>query len=441
MMPDTAMTGTTGRARNLLEWARTLLGARRRTPPVAAASAVAPQEDVLQAVSRLAGEMAHDLNNVLLVVRGYTELALGEPDTGAVTGGYLAEVRDAAARAAGIVDDLLVVGRRGAINPRLLDVNDTLARMLPDMRALAGAEVRFEPGPELPVVFADEEKIRRMAAALCAYARPILGGNGTLVVRTSVEKAGVTGPGSVRLSFTGSGTGAPAALDPRLFEPYLPEIEGEKSRGLELTIAHAIVKRFGGEIRAQSVPGGISFSVTLPGRDGGPEGRPIGAVPAAEALPAVSPSAAVPGGIPAAVPGGIPAAAPGGIPAAAPGGTILLAEDDAGLRDLATRILSREGFTVLAACDGQEAVDLFEQRGDAVCLVVLDDVMPRMGGRAALGRMRARRPDLPAILCSGYAWSLDRAPAPGGAGIEVLPKPWQPRELLSRVRSTLIEAT
>lgn len=117
--------------------------------------------------------------------------------------------------------------------------------------------------------------------------------------------------------------------------------------------------------------------------------------------------------------------------------TILVAEDDAGIRALATKILSREGYRVLSAGDGEQAVELFEREADRISLVVLDDVMPRMGGRAALDLMRRNAPDLPAILCSGYTWQLDGGTPPGAGFSRVLTKPWQPLELLRRVREGL----
>ncbi len=125
------------------------------------------------------------------------------------------------------------------------------------------------------------------------------------------------------------------------------------------------------------------------------------------------------------------------VPPVEPGQIILLAEDDEGLRTLASKTLAREGYEVLVARDGQEAVELFEQNKEAIRLALIDDVMPRMGGRAALARMHRILPGLPAILCTGYTWSLDGKAREHGDFIDILPKPWQPRELLRTVREAL----
>ena len=122
---------------------------------------------------------------------------------------------------------------------------------------------------------------------------------------------------------------------------------------------------------------------------------------------------------------------------AEPGRTILLAEDDEDLRALASKTLTREGFTMLEARDGQEAVELFELNRDSVCLALIDEVMPRMGGRAALARIRRIAPDLPAVLCIGYTWSLHGKMQECSEDFDCLPKPWQPRELLRVVREAL----
>jgi CheY-like chemotaxis protein len=124
-------------------------------------------------------------------------------------------------------------------------------------------------------------------------------------------------------------------------------------------------------------------------------------------------------------------------PSRGTGQSILLAEDDEGLRTLAARVLAREGYVVLVARDGQEAVELFERNSTSVRLALLDDVMPRMGGRAALLRMRSLIPGLPAILCTGYTWSFDGKAAETGEGFQVLAKPWRPRDLLLLVREEL----
>jgi two-component system, cell cycle sensor histidine kinase and response regulator CckA len=394
-------------------------------PAAAPAAAPAPAEEgerVMDAVSRLAGGIAHDLNNILLVVQGYAEMALAEKDAGPETRAHVAEVRDAAARASALVADLLLVGRRSSFMPRPLDMNEALAPLLPALQARAGidVQVRFLPAEHLPAVMADADQLGRIVSALCARSCEAMPGGGSIELRTMAAPATAAGPGRVLLKVSDTGPGIDGGLVSHLFEPYFSETPGGKGYGLRLSLVHGIVKRFDGDLDVQTGAGaGTTFVVSLPARGEPANGRTVPAAARQE-----SP---------------VPVEAPAARPAAA-GSTILVAEDDDSLRVLATKILTREGFTVLAARDGQEAVEIFERRADAIRLVLLDDVMPRMGGRAALSRMRQRAPGLPAILCSGYTWSLDGKERDAGEPCIVLAKPWHARELLRRLREGLGEA-
>ena len=375
----------------------------------------------MDVVSRLAGGVAHDLNNVLLVVQGYTEMALAEQDMGPEARAHLTEVRDAASRASLLVADLLLVGQRGPLSPRLLDINDAITRLVPTLKARAGGgvEIRLVPGSGLPEVMADEEQIGKLAVVLAERAREVMPRGGTLTIRTG--KSSGDGEERTILSFLDTGAAVPQPALQRLFEPYLPVESGGKSRGLGLSIVHGIVMRIGGDIRAAAGPGGgTEFIITFPGRS---------TVPSA-LLSAPSPARPAPGS----------AAHPRPQEAAQGAGeTILIAEDDDGLRALAAKILSREGYAVLSARDGEEAVDVYERNRDTVRLALLDDVMPRMGGRAALARMRLLTPGLPAIVCSGYTWSLNGKAQDSAAPFDILQKPWRPRELLLAVRDGLAQ--
>lgn len=400
---------------------------RRNTHPRQERSAGAPQgldsshgeTQVMEAVRRLAAGVAHDLNNLLLVVQGYTEMALAEEDAGPQTLAHLAEVRAASVRAVSLAEDLLTVGQRGRISLRMLQLNEFISRVLPSVKAEAsdGVEVRLSLAHDLPAIFSDSEQIARLVSALCARAWSVMPAAGRLTIGTQVTEPDPSGQRRVLLTFADTGAPVPADLRPRLFEPFLPWRADGKGLGLELSIAYSIVHRLGGTIDVENPPeGGVKFVISFPVREEAPAGnegamRPskeMSTLPRRDAVTLVE-----------------------------PGQTILLAEDDEGLRTLAMRILAREGYEVLVARDGQEAVDLFEAHRDVVRLAVVDEVMPRMGGRAALARMRRSVPGLPAVLCTGYTWSLDGKTQEGGDILDVLPKPWRPRELLRIVRETL----
>jgi two-component system, cell cycle sensor histidine kinase and response regulator CckA len=379
---------------------------------------------VMEAVSRLAGGIAHDLNNILLVVQGYTEMALAEKDAGPETRAHLAEVRDAAGRAAAIVADLLVVGCRSSYLPRQVDVNAVLASLLSDLEGQVGSsiEVRFTPGRDLPPIVADAEQVGRVAFVLCARAAAAMQGGGTIELATLAGSSGGGPGGRVLLRISDNGPRIADGERPHIFEPYFSLTQGGKGHGLRLSLAHGIVKRLGGEISLAPGRGtGNTFVVSLPCAGTRAE-APAPVAPRPQEPAAKAPGAAEP----------VPA-----LHADANGPTILVADDDEGLRTLAVKILSREGFTVLSARDGQEAVEIFERQGDSISLVLLDDVMPRMGGRAALARIRQRAPGMPAIICSGYTWSFDGKDKDAAEPCIILPKPWHARELLLRLREGL----
>jgi two-component system cell cycle sensor histidine kinase/response regulator CckA len=383
--------------------------ARAQAGP-AASEQTADSSNVLEAVCRLSGGLAHDLNNILLVVQGYTEMALAEEDAGPSTRALLTELKEATGRATLLVHDLLIVGQRGASAPRRMELNDVVRRLLPDLQAVAGeaVEVRNEliGGPS-PIVV-DESLIGRLLAVLVARAREAMPDGGVLTISTFFNEA----QESVVLRI--ADTGLPLSSEARgcLFEPYLPGRTGGKGLGLGLSIAWGAARRMGSLIALESsTEAGTVFSVTFP----------LNRAPAQQApLPPVEP--------------------PVQKPRTTGTETILLAEDDESLLALATKILSREGYTVLAAHDGQEAVEMFERDRERIRLVLVDDVMPRMGGKAALARIRSAAPRIPAILCSGYTWSLDGQTQEAAGIFEILPKPWQPRELLRRVREALERA-
>ncbi|MGA2640597.1 MAG: response regulator [Spirochaetia bacterium] len=377
---------------------------RRESGPVRTGD----DESVRKVVARLAGGVAHDLNNILLVVQGYAEMAVEEPDADVVRG-LLAEMRDATARASLLVRDLLLVGERGPFTPRLLDLSETVRRRLAGIAAdcPAGIEVRSSLAEGLQSVMADEDVVGRLLEALCARAREAMPSGGVITVST--EAGPDAGPFLVVLRVRDTGTALSEEMRGQLFEPYLPGPAGGKGQGLGMSVAYAAAKRLGGEIHVRTA-GGTDIEVVLhAGSARGTAAQAKGAAPARVAEPDRRDHKE----------------------------TILVAEDDESLRSLAVKILAREGYAVRAARDGQEAVEIVERDGQSIMLALLDDVMPRMGGRAALARIREIAPGLPVILCSGYAWQLD-GDSPASAGYcETLQKPWQPRELLRRVREGL----
>jgi two-component system, cell cycle sensor histidine kinase and response regulator CckA len=362
---------------------------------------------VTESAGRLAGGVAHDLNNILLVAQGYTDMAIAEAGPGSPVAALLREVSAANARAGRLVHDLLLLGGGGAMAPRAVDLGTAAVRAIASLPG-DGAPVAWVPGAAPVAGRIDEPLFELVVHHVVSWAREA---GATAVAVTAAEEQG-----RAALVFEPAGVALAQDAPDRLFEPYSRGEGNAKGAGLRLCVVRAVAVRLGGGARVDaSVPGAPRVIVTFTG---------VGADAPAGAPPVAGSGA-----------GRGPAPSPPG-PGAGTG--ILLADDDDGLRAMALKILHSEGYTVFEARDGQDAVELFEKHGSQIGLLLLDDVMPRMGGRAALVRIRALRPGIPAILASGYAWSLD-----GGRGADdcaVLAKPWRPRELLALVRAQAVSA-
>ena len=367
-----------------------------------ALAATAPRETPRKetgALERLAGGIAHDLNNILLVVRGYAELAIAEKGAAPEVGRHLRELMTGLRRASELVGQLFAVARRSPLSLVPLDLNDAVQHAvgLGQGQPPERARVSFLPFAGLPPVRAAGELVDRLVSNLLAYALETVPQEGTVSIRTDVEGADDAQARRVILRISCPGPGIAEEERLHFFEPFHELPSGTRRKlGLGLAAARGIAELLGGEISLDSPPsGGAMFRIALPAAAVNSPARP-----------------------------------------STDRGTILLAEDDRSIRDLASRVLSREGFAVLAANDGEEALRLFEENREKIRIALLDDVMPKMGGRAVLQKIRERKPALPVILCTGYSWSAEESPA-GAGSEELLSKPYEPRELVRRVRRLL----
>jgi CheY-like chemotaxis protein len=206
------------------------------------------------------------------------------------------------------------------------------------------------------------------------------------------------------LEVTDTGSGMDAATLARVFDPFFTTKPKDKGTGLGLTVVYGIIQQHGGLIDVHSEVGvGTTFRIYLPIVEAGASG--------AEQKPAVVPSRG--------------------------SGTILLVEDESGVRNLAIKILERGGYRVLPACDGREAIDVFRRHGDEISLLMLDAVMPNMGGREAYEQIAALRPGIPVLFCSGYSADVLQ---PGFAlrpEMQLIQKPYLPDEILRRIHDLL----
>ena len=377
------------------------------------------QSQKMDAVGRLAGGIAHDFNNLLLAIDLNVELMARAPD-GEKHAQYAGEARRATQRAADLTRQLLALGRRPDVVFRPVDLNAIVRGMLTLVRRLLpeSIEILFDAQHDVPAVRADAGQVEQVVLNLCLNARDAMPEGGRLVIATrSVPGApGASSPGrgetdggldgadgSVTLRVTDSGMGMSAEVRERVFEPFFTTKPQGQGTGLGLTMVYGIVHQHGGSVRVESEPGrGASFEVSLPATrqrvtraSDAPVGQAIGGHE-----------------------------------------TILVAEDEAGVRSGVVRLLEDAGYRVLVATHGEEAVDLFARHASEVALVLLDLVMPRLGGSAAALRMRALRADLPVVLTSGYGHAPQMVVTPVPQALH-LDKPYASEALLRIVREAL----
>jgi len=369
------------------------------------------QSQKMQAIGQLAGGIAHDFNNILQVMRGHLELLFDELRPEGQVRQDLEAVQRSAVRATELTKQVLAFSRQQMLNPVVVDLDEVVVEMLPLLRRLLREAIDLEhrPAGRRLLVRADRGQLEQVLMNLCVNARDAIADTGVITVSTSVRQLGPADcrdhlglqPGSyVSLEVADTGRGIPAHLHERIYEPFFTTKAVGTGTGLGLATVYGIVRQHGGLVELASEPGhGARFTILLP-----------------EAT-------------------GEPTAAIGGTEPLAPGGpeTILVAEDDATVRDLAVRVLEQAGYRVLTASDGQEAIDRHAAAQPAVDLTLLDIVMPHVGGREAATRIRERDPHARLLFVSGYA-AQESYPAPDA---DHLMKPYDAGALLSRVREML----
>jgi two-component system cell cycle sensor histidine kinase/response regulator CckA len=376
------------------------------------------QAQKMEAVGKLAGGIAHDFNNLLTGILSYCDLILQELRGGDPIRTDVEQIRHAGLRAAGLTRQLLAFSRRQVLQPRVLSLNSTVAELDGMLRRLLAADILLESelDASLGHVLADPGQIEQVVVNLVVNARDAMPRGGRVRIATTnvrLPAGGDERPNGVRpgayvaLSVTDTGVGMDAQTQARIFEPFFTTKEPGKGTGLGLSTVYGIVQQSGGHVTVESAPGqGATFTVYLPRHEG------TGA-----ALPARSDRRSLPGGRE----------------------TLLLVEDEAAVRSSARRLLERHGYTVLEARHGADALRLVEEGGPEVDLVLTDLVMPEMGGRELVERLRARRPNLKVLYMSGYT---EKAITPDG----VMPprtgfveKPFTVEQLLRRLREILDE--
>jgi PAS domain S-box-containing protein len=373
------------------------------------------QAQKMEAVGRLAGGVAHDFNNLLGVITGYGEMLLKEFADDDPLHPRITQILRAARRAADLTRQLLAFSRQQVLQPKVLNLNVVVSDMDTMLRRLIGEDIelatRLEPG--LGSVMADASQIEQVIMNLAVNARDAMPDGGQLTIETqnvdveAVQVASHPGgkPGRyVMLAVSDTGAGMDAATQSRIFEPFFTTRELGKGTGLGLSTVYGIVKQSDGYVWVYSEVGvGTSFKVYLPRID--------------EAAPILSRESSEPLG--------------------RGSETVLLVEDEAGLREMLREILEDNGYTALVARDGAEALQIADAHAEPIHLMITDVIMPGMTGPSAAEQVVTTRPELKVLYMSGYSDDAVVRHGMLGPGSAFLSKPFALQAFLNKVRELL----
>jgi two-component system, cell cycle sensor histidine kinase and response regulator CckA len=370
------------------------------------------QAQKLESVGRLAGGVAHDFNNLLTVITGYAQMILGEWPLQHPLHDHMEEIAKAAARAADLTRQLLTFSRRNVVESKKIALNDVVRNFEKMLGRLIGEDIQLviSLDPEAGSLRADPGQIEQVIMNLAVNARDAMPNGGKLLIETSrfivderfAQMHLLVARGAyVMLSVSDTGVGMSPEVRAHIFEPFFTTKEPGKGTGLGLSSVYGIVRQSGGTVWVYSEPGhGTTFRMLFPALEGdlGP-----------------SPPALVEFG---------------------PAGkeTILLAEDEPGVRKYVREILQQHGYTVLETSNGRDALELAGEHSGPIHLLLADAVMPAMGGLELSRQFISARPGVPVLCMSGYSdriWSQAEMPE------NYIQKPFTPAALLTRIRTLL----
>jgi two-component system cell cycle sensor histidine kinase/response regulator CckA len=374
------------------------------------------QASKMDAIGRLASGVAHDFNNLLTVILGFAELLTADAALAQQHGTDLAEIIKAAKRASGLTKQLLAFSRQQVLHAAPLDVNGLITDMTGMLGRLIGEhiEVRLALAPHLSLALVDRGQLEQVAMNLVVNARDAMPDGGSVTIETadvelensSFHEEAITQGQYVMLAITDTGSGMTKEVQRRLFDPFFTTKETGKGTGLGLSTTYGIVKQSKGYIWVYSEIGrGTTFKVYLPrsNRD-----VPLDAFSSVVA-PAVKSASE----------------------------TVLLVEDEPGVRRLSRRILDKAGYRVLEAANGDDAERLFAQHAASIDLVVTDVIMPGCGGPELLRRLQVHAPALRVLYMSGYTEESVARTTGIDRGLPFVQKPFTAAEFVRQVREAL----
>ena len=369
----------------------------------------------VESIGRLAGGVAHDFNNILGIIMGYTEMALSSGQKDEEHDSYLKEIMNAAERSADLTRQLLAFARKQNARPQQLDLNVTVEKMLKMLKSLIGEyiELSWKPGRDLWKTLIDPVQIDQILANLCVNARDAIDGTGSMTISTSNQVLDETycafhpdvAPGEyVCLSVSDDGRGMDGMTLSQIFEPFFTTKSMGKGTGLGLSTVYGIVKQNQGSISVYSEPGiGTTFKVFFLRETG----EKIEKTRLAEK--------------------------------AAAGGQelILVIEDEEALMHMTARMLERYGYSVLTAGTKEEALRIAGEKGDELDLILSDIVMPEMNGKELIEIITSDHPRIKYLFMSGYTDDIIASHGILEEGIRFIQKPFSSRELALTIRRIL----
>jgi two-component system cell cycle sensor histidine kinase/response regulator CckA len=397
------------------------------------------QQQKMELVGQLAGGIAHDFNNVLSAIIMATDFLLNAHKPTDPSFGDIMQIKQNANRAASLVRHLLAFSRKQTLRPQVLDLGEVLSDLTMLLRRLIGENVTLDVvhGRDLWPVKVDISQLEQVIVNLAVNARDAMPEGGRLQVRTTNVTArdceryhakGMPDADYVLVEVRDTGTGIPEAILGKIFDPFFSTKEVGKGTGLGLSTVYGIIKQTGGFVYVDSVlHEGTTFRIFLPRHIA--SAREMAEQAAELEAPAIANTMAAADQV--------KRAAGAVSPDLTGEGTILLVEDEEGLRALNARGLTSRGYTVLEAGNGVEAIDVLEKSGKPVDLVVSDVVMPEMDGPTLARELRSRNPSLKIIFVSGYAEDAFQKHLPEHGQFAFLPKPFTLKQLVAAVKETL----
>jgi PAS domain S-box-containing protein len=379
------------------------------------------QAQRMESLGQLAGGVAHDFNNLLGVISTYATFAREEAGKDPPEVQWeavcadLVQVEAAAERAAGLTRQLLAFARRDVIQPRVLNLNDLVTEVWHLLHGTLGEHIGLadDLSADLSSVLADPGQIGQVLVNLAVNARDAMPGGGQLTIQTAnvqvddsyaAPRADLRSGWHVSVKVSDTGTGIPGDIMSRVFEPFFTTKSHGEGTGLGLATSYGIITQAGGTIRICSEPGlGTTVTVLLPATG--------------QAAPAQPPPPAKPGG--------------------GTGQVVLIVEDEPALREVARRILDRNGYHVLTAASGLAAIDLVTNRPGRIDLLLTDVIMPQMMGEEVAQRIRARQPGIRVLYMSGYTQGPLSAQGVLEPGVNLIEKPFSEPSLLATINNIL----